>query len=49
MELETVILKELKMHDKETKWHQIFVHLLKQKNKQDNPEHTEVNMVLLEK
>lgn len=49
LEIDTVMFKELKTHEKETKLYQIFIHLLKQKKKQDNPEHTEVNTILLEK
>lgn len=45
LEIDNVIFKELKMHEKETKWFQI----LKQKNRQDDPKHSEVNTILLEK
>lgn len=48
LEIDTVMFKEL-THEKETKWYQIFMHLLKQKKKQNNPEHNEVNTILLEK
>lgn len=49
LEIDTVIFKEFKMHEKETKWYQIFLHLLKQKNKQYYPEYTEGNKNIMEK